>query len=302
MGKRFFDFLELAPRSAKPRKSGLTVISDAFTEPCIVKDTLAAFGDYVDLAKITVGSLLADEQVIRKKIELYRKHDVDVEPAGPIFNIAHYQGKEEQLFKALKTYGFTHVEIDTGEEVRFKDGRQDIEEEASYTAMAKDLGLEVVGEVGRKFPQGDRTRSSDGSINVEETIKEIKRFLEAGADKVYWESRVTKAALGDYADNEEGARQILEVANAVGPENILFEVTQMLPYDTRMNLRFWFVRNFGPEVNIANTKLDEVGILECIRRGIWPVFGGKRTSSSVLWMQSLAKHGGKAPNEWWKQN
>jgi len=300
MDKRFFDYLELAPRTSKPRKTGLTVISDCQAELSSVRDTLEAFGEYIDLAKITVGSLLSEDRVMRKKIALYKQHGVDLEPAGPIFNIAHYQRKEKELFKELREYGFTHVEIDTGDETRFKGPREDIEEEAKYTEMAREYGLKVVGEVGKKYSEGDKTRTVDGRINVTETIKEMKRFLDAGAERIYWESRVTKAALGDYAENEAGAEQILEVANAVGPDHIIFEVTQMLPYDTRMSLRFWFVSHFGPDVNIANTQLDEVTVLECIRRGIFPVFGGSRKSSSALWLRAIAQHEGKTPEGWWK--
>lgn len=62
--------------------------------------------------------------------------------------------------------------------------------------------------------------------------------------------------------------------------------------------RLWAVRTFDPDVNFAGgTTLEEVRFVEAIRRGI--IFApGPSKSSSRLWVKSLAKHDGKAADDW----
>jgi hypothetical protein len=61
------------------------------------------------------------------------------------------------------------------------------------------------------------------------------------------------------------------------------------------------VRTFGPEVNFAGgSSLGEIRYVEAIRRGIIFIPGPSR-SSSRLWVRSLAKNGGAAAAEWWKE-
>ena len=298
MKRRFLDVLELAERSSKPRETGLTMISETSTEFSRVKDLLEAHGEFIDLVEVNIGLVLGEEAAIRKKIDLFREHGIEICPAGQYCQIAHYEGRMKRLLEALKEYGFTMIEIDLREVATDED--EAVKKEAEYIKMAKDYGFKVSGEVGKKWPEGDRTRLPDGTINVDETVKEMERFLEAGVDKVVWESLVTKAALGDYAQNEKGAQQIIDVVNEVGVDNIIFEVSSMLPFNCKNTLRWWFVKTFGPEVNFASVRIDEIVSVECIRRGIHPVFTGQQGTSKA-WLKSLAENGGKVSPTWWRE-
>lgn len=89
-----------------------------------------------------------------------------------------------------------------------------MEEEADYVQFARSLGFSVIGEVGKKFPEGDRTRVSDEVIDVDETIREFKRLLEAGASCVYWEGNLTWRLVGEnpteiLAKQDTGTKQLL---------------------------------------------------------------------------------------------
>jgi phosphosulfolactate synthase (CoM biosynthesis protein A) len=70
-----------------------------------------------------------------------------------------------------------------------------------------------------------------------------------------------------------GTRQVLEVANRVGQDKIIFEASGLVPISSRRLLQFWLMRLFGPEVNIGNARIEEMANLEALRAGTHPVFG-----------------------------
>jgi phosphosulfolactate synthase (CoM biosynthesis protein A) len=303
MKRRFLDFIELAPRSQKPRTKGLTTFGDRGYPLDWIRGMLDAYGDYIDVVKFTPTCLLAPWDDIEKKVALYRSYQVGVGSDDPIFAIPYYQGKADQALRTLREIGFTHVQIDTRHVELESAGAMEKADadEQKYFALARDLGFKVVGEVGKKWPKGDRMRAGRGSLNIGATITEIKRLLALGCEQVYLESRVIRDAIGDYGEREEGTRQIFEIVNAVGIEKIFIEISGQLPFDTRQCHRFWAVRNFGPEVNMGGGgSIEEARYVEAIRRGITFV-GGPARSTSKLWIKSLAAHGGKAAAEWWKE-
>jgi phosphosulfolactate synthase (CoM biosynthesis protein A) len=303
MKRRFLDFVELAPRSQKPRAKGLSTFGDRGYPVDWIRGMLEAYGDYIDVVKFTPTCLLAPWDDIEKKVRLYRDHEVGVGTDDPIFAISYFQGKAEQLLRTLREVGFTHVQIDTRHvELPSADaGKRADEDEQRYFALARDLGFKVSGEVGKKWPKGDPMRAGRGAINVQATVAEVKRLLALGCEHVYLESRVLRDAIGDYGERDEGTRQIAEIVQAVGGEKIFIEISGQIPFDTRQCHRFWAVRNFGPEVNMGGGgSIEEARYVEAIRRGMTFV-GGPARSSSKLWIKSLATHGGKAAAEWWKE-
>lgn len=303
MKKRFLDFVDLAPRSQKPRARGLSTFGDRGYPLDWIRGMLDAYGDYIDVVKFTPTCLLAPWDDIEKKVQLYRAHDVGVGTDDPIFAISYFQGKAEKLLQTLRDVGFTHVQIDTRHiEPQNPDAaKRADEDEQRYFALARDLALKVTGEIGKKWPKGDPMRAGKGSVNVHASVAEIRRLLALGCEHVYLESRVIRDAIGDYGEREEGTGQIREIVEAVGSEKVFIEISGQIPFDTRQSHRFWAVRNFGPEVNMGGGgSIEEARYVEAIRRGITFV-GGPARSTSKLWIKSLAAHGGKAAAEWWKE-
>lgn len=76
----------------------------------------------------------------------------------------------------------------------------------------------------------------------------------------------------------------------------MFEVSGLRPRANRQWLQFWLVRLFGPEVNIANARIEEMANLEAIRTGTHPIFGFGN-SGNYAWMRSSSS--GDARN-WWR--
>ena len=295
MVKRFAPFLDLAERTQKPRKSGLTMVFDHGWPVSFVEETAEALADAIDIVKISYFHLYQSEGFVTRKLKAYKKYDVDIQAGGPIIEIARAEHKEVQTLKYLKRLGFDSLEV-ASEAVPTKPSE---EEDEKFIALCKSMGFGVHGEVGKKFPEGDQTRRSANEVDVAETVKEFKSYLRMGAENVYWEGHLLRMALGEMGQREEGRKPVLEVAKAVGQNNIIFEVPgTFLPYAGKRALQALLVYLFGPNVNIGNALPEELTELEVIRAGNFPAFGAPHGDHP--WMASLVNHGGKAASEWWK--
>ena len=302
--RRFMDFLDLAPRSKKPRGKGLTCVGDEGDPLPWVRDMLETWGDYVDSVKFVPALLMMPARIVEQRIKMYRDFNIDVALDDPIFGIAYYQGKGEELLRKARDMGFTHCQIDT-HCVKIKDPervKKADDDGLRFSAMAKEFGLKLWGEVGQKYAEGDTARGKGGSLNVPQIIKDMKHLLgPGGCERVFLENRVMRDAIGDYGEKQAGDDQLREVINTVGVHNVYIEIANQMPFESRNCHRFWAVRTFGPDVNFGGgTVLKEIRFVEAIRRGIIFVPGPSKVSSR-LWMTSLAKNNGKAAAEWWKE-
>jgi phosphosulfolactate synthase len=302
MERLFCDFLDRAPRSRKPRANGITIVGDHSHPPSALRELLDAYGEYADIVKLAVSLLwTAPSRFIEERVKLYRDYRIDVLIDDPIFAIAYHQGKAERFLRTIRDIGFTHCQIDTHFLTPPQKARQADEDEKRYASMAKELGLKLLGEVGHKWEEGDTSRRPGGGLDVSATTAEVRRLLALGCEKVFLEARVIREVIGAYGENEEGTEQIRQVVQAVGQESMIIENTGQLPFDTRMAYRFWAVRNFGPEVNMGGGEpIEELRYIEGIRRGVTFAKGPSR-SSPMLWVKSLARNGGRAAEEWWKE-
>jgi phosphosulfolactate synthase len=300
---RFFDFLELAPRGGKPRRQGMTTIGDEGESVAWLRSMLEIWGDYADSVKFVPALLMMPNRVVEERVKLYRDFNLNVGLDDPIFAIAYYQGKADELLRKARAMGFTHCQIDT-KAVRLDDPareRKADEDQIKYSALARELGFKLWGEVGQKHQEGDRARAGGGRLNVDTIIADMKALLASGCEQVFLENRVVREAIGDYGEKASGDKQIREIVEAVGLENIGIEITNQASFESRNCHRFWAVRTFGPEVNFAGgSSLDEVRYIEAIRRGIIFIPGPSK-SSSRLWVRSLARNGGTAAPDWWTE-
>jgi phosphosulfolactate synthase len=303
MTTSFADFLGLTlhARQAKPRARGLCMVIDTGYSLPFVRGVLELYGHLVDIAKLTELHLTANVGRIREKVALYREFGVHVQPGGVVVELARLQGREAEVLARLRELGFDTLEVSSSTTTQ-RPG----EEERRFVGQAREFGFDAMGEVGKKFHEGDRTRRSDTELDVPETVAEMQTLLAAGSTKVYWEGHVLRRVMGDTAAeilrrHPEATSQVLAVADAVGAENIVFEVSSMIPYVQRRAQQFWLVRNFGPEVNLGNVRLEEVQYLEHVRLGTWPVFGFGALGDHP-YMQALEKAGpdGTPSATWWR--
>ncbi|MGH3201247.1 MAG: phosphosulfolactate synthase [Streptosporangiaceae bacterium] len=280
----------------KPRDTGLTMVMDQGWPTDFVAGMLEQFGRYLDIVKLWDPQLLSPVAAVRRKIDVYRSHDVRVQPGGLFMEIAKKQGKDRDLVKLFVDLGFDMVEISSTTSTR-----TEMSADLDMVAYAKANGLTVVGEVGRKFADGDETRLTEDTIDIETTVREFRELLDAGAWKVYWEGHLLRQVLGDDPEMIKqhaatGTAQVREVAGIIGESNIMFEASGLRPRANRQWLQFWLVRLFGPDVNVANARVEELANLEAIRRGNHPIHGFG-SAGNYPWVRAMGDGGS---GTWWR--
>ena len=260
MKRLMHDVLDLPQRAEKPRKKGLTMVIDiawfGATSPLV-----AAYRDYIDCVKSTARCLWVDEDLIRKNIKTYRDWGIDVQIGGIPYEIAVLQGKQTQYMQRARELGTNIVEVESHA------AGLSLQQMKSEVKTLKGEGFKVVGEVGAKWADLDETRPNRDAVHVEKVVEKMLQLLDVGADHVIWEGMVVRALLGNHLENKQGQEQLFKVVEAVKQENIIFEM-----WSARGNpnspLWGWLVQHFGPDVNLGNINVQDISMLETIRRGL----------------------------------
>lgn len=302
MSQTFQEYLGIQwpARSTKPRTSGLTMVMDIGWPVSFVDSMMQQFGDALDVVKIWDPHLRAPETEIRKKVAVYNSYGVKVQPGGIFMEIARIQGSEARVMERLAAMGFSVIEVsDTA-----TSSQRDMKREADFVKRARDLGFTVFGEVGKKFAEVDSTRTSEDVVKEDVTINEMLALFKAGASYVYWEGHLLRRVMGESAEElrakrDKGTQQVLRVAEAVGKDRIIFEVSPLRPLLSRRTLQFWLITLFGPEVNIGNARLDELGYLEALRCGSHPVHGFG-IAGDYPWIRAIESKK-PADYKWWAE-
>lgn len=283
MTEHFLGGLQTPGRSEKPRDAGMTVVMPQVDIPTNV---LEKYAEYVDAVKLLDAASWAPADVIREDIRRYKDHDIEVQIGGAPGEVARLQGEKEPFLDRLEAVGIDWVEYETHVE------KPTVEEMRAEVAELKNRGFTVVGEVGAKWYVEDETRYSRDRIKIDETVDAFEQYLDAGCEKVYWEGLLVRNLIGRNFENREGQKALLEVVDAVGQENIVFELWSPT-LKTLEYARFWswLVYHFGPDVNVGNVPPHRVPRLESIRRGT--TFD--MNHPYIRWLKE-----GKPTENWWR--
>jgi phosphosulfolactate synthase len=239
-------FLDLPSRTAKPRQRGLTHVLDKGLSLAQVDGLLEVCGACVDIVKLGWGTALVTEN-LEPKLARYAEAEVPVCLGGTLTEIAIRDGRLDGLVAWLHELGLRHVEV--------SDGTLQLEPEAKREVIARlaGEGFTVLSEVGSKDAQE--------IMAPYRWVELIEGELEAGAWKVVTEARETGTAGIYRADGEVRMGLIDEIAHAVDVDRLLFEAP-------RKAQQVWFLKRFGPEVNLGNIAPDDVLSLETLRLGL----------------------------------
>jgi phosphosulfolactate synthase len=243
-----FDFLARPPRSAKPRRLGLTVVSDKATSLAQAREFIETVGDIVDHMKIPdhVGIMWRyAPELIRRKNEIYARAGIDTLPGGIPFEVAVVQGKVPQFMARVAELGFRGVEV-SGDSIDMEP-----RERVNAIKQARAAGLTVFTELGKKFP--------DHPLNAEEAIEMAGKDLEAGAYLVVVEKSDVAIVIRDGADT------LHRLMRGVGPEKLIIECG---PGADRFEIAKWLIREFGPDVNLENIDAEDAYVIEAMRHGL----------------------------------
>jgi phosphosulfolactate synthase len=222
---------------------GLTHVIDKGLGPRAWEDVLEVAGEHISIVKLGWGTAYVTQSLERKLAVL---RDKPVVLGGTFFEVVYARDKLDEYKQWLNELGLTHVEI--------SDGTIDIPRERK---------LELIADFARDFTVLSEVGSKDSSVEytTEQWTSWLNEELAAGAWKVITEAR--EGGSSGIFDSSGGMRTELigEIANVVGPANIVFEAPTKAA-------QAWFVKQFGPSVNLGNIPPDEVIPLETLRLGL----------------------------------
>jgi phosphosulfolactate synthase len=225
------------------RHVGLTHVIDKGLGPRAWEDLLDVAGDHISIVKLGWGTAYVTGN-LERKLEVLREKPVVI--GGTFFEVVYVRDRLDDYKRWLTELGLSHVEI--------SDGTVDI---------PRDVKLELIADFARDFTVLSEVGSKDSSVEftVGEWTRWLNEELEAGAWKVITEAR--EGGTAGIFDSSGGMRTelIAEIANVVGPANIVFEAPTKAAQS-------WFVKQFGPSVNLGNIPPEEVIPLETLRLGL----------------------------------
>ncbi|HEX3806547.1 MAG TPA: phosphosulfolactate synthase [Gaiellaceae bacterium] len=226
-----------------PEHIGLTHVIDKGLGPRGWQDVLEMAGDHISIVKLGWGTSYVTQN-LERKLEVLREKRVVL--GGTFFEVVYAKDRLDDYKRWLTELGLTHVEI--------SDGTIDIPRERK---------LELIADFARDFTVLSEVGSKDSSVeySVDEWTTWLSEELAAGAWKVITEAR--EGGTAGIFDSSGGMRTELigEIANVVGPASIVFEAPTKAA-------QTWFIKQFGPSVNLGNIPPEEVISLETLRLGL----------------------------------
>src|SRR6266576_5799103 len=225
------------------RDGGLTHVLDKGLGPRAWEDVLETGGAYIDIVKLGWGTAFVTAG-LERKLEVLREKPVVI--GGTFFEVVYAKGQLDDYKRWLGELGITYVEISDG-----------------TVEIPRERKLELIEEFARDFTVLSEVGSKDSEVVFApyEWVEWIKQELAAGAWKVITEAR--EGGTAGIFDSSGGMRTELigEIANAVGIENVVFEAPSKAA-------QVWFIKQFGPSVNLGNIPPDEVIPLATLRLGL----------------------------------
>ncbi len=240
------DFLSLPSRSTKPRSEGLTHVLDKSMHLDDLIGFIDSAGDFIDFWKFGWGTGYIDP-LIEKKVAALSGHGIRGCLGGTLLEVAWSQGREDEYFAWAGEMGLPCVEVSNGAL------DMPVEEKRRLISKAAEQFL-VLAEVGSKDPSAP--------VSPAKWAEQAAGDLDSGASWVLGEGRES-GSVGLYTPQGEVREEVVEtmVSATGGGRAIIFEAP-------RRSQQAWFVRRFGPNVNLGNVIPAEVLGLETLRLGL----------------------------------
>jgi phosphosulfolactate synthase len=223
--------------------SGLTHVIDKGLGPRAWEDILETAGDYISIVKLGWGTAYVTPNLERKLAVLKEK---PVVIGGTFLEAVIAQDTVGEYKRWVSELGLTHVEISDG-----------------VIDLPRERKLELIAELARDFTVLSEVGSKDSSVEFEadEWTTWLREELDAGAWKVITEAR--EGGTAGIFDSSGGMRTELigEIADEIPLDDLIFEAP------TRA-AQAWFVKQFGPSVNLGNIPPEEIIPLETLRLGL----------------------------------
>ena len=224
-------------------EGGLTHVLDKGLGPRAWEDVLETSGLYIDVVKLGWGTAFVTAN-LRKKLDVLREKRVVV--GGTFFEAVWATGQLERYKQWLGELGFDHVEVSDG-----------------AVEIPREQKLELIADLARDFTVLSEVGSKDSSVEFssDEWTQWLREELDAGAWKVITEAREGASSGIFTSDGAMRTDLVEEIGSAVDLDDVIFEAPTKAA-------QAWFVKRFGPTVNLGNIPPEEVIPLETLRRGL----------------------------------
>jgi phosphosulfolactate synthase len=245
------------------RDGGLTHVLDKGLGRRGVEDFLETAGDYVDIVKLGWGTAYVTGD-LDHKLEPYRAAGKPIVVGGTFFEAVFAQHKLDEYKRWLEQLRLTHVEISDG-----------------TIEIPRERKLELIEDFARDFTVLSEVGSKDSDVNYAPYlwVEWIKEEKDAGAWKVITEAREGGTAGIFRPTGEMRTGLVDEIAHSIDFHDLVWEAP------TKAS-QAWFIKEFGPTVNLGNIPPDEVIALETLRLGLRGdtlkevLLGGERSAAS----------------------
>jgi phosphosulfolactate synthase len=225
------------------RDGGLTHVLDKGLGARAWEDVLETAGEYVDIVKLGWGTAFVTN-ALERKLEVLRGKPVVV--GGTFFEVVYARDRLDEYKQWLGGLGITHVEISDG-----------------TIEIPRERKLELIADFARDFTVLSEVGSKDSAVEFapEEWTQWLQEELDAGSWKVITEAREGGSAGIFAADGAMKTDLVGEIAGAVALDDVVFEAPTKAA-------QAWFIKQYGPEVNLGNIPPEEVIPLETLRLGL----------------------------------
>ncbi len=232
-------------RPSKPRTSGITMVMDKGLSIREAEDFMSVGSEYTDYVKLGFGTSLITPG-FEKKLKIYKKAGCIPYFGGTLFEAYIIRNMFTDFLKMIDDLEIELVEV--------SDGSYEIEHrrKLEYIGTLAKRGT-VISEVGSK--------KKDVVYTPDEWVSMMKSELNAGSSKVIAEARES-GTIGIYNDDGSVNKPLIKaISDNVLLENVIWEAPQK-------SQQAWFIKNFGPNVNLGNIAPSEIIPLESLRLGL----------------------------------
>jgi phosphosulfolactate synthase len=238
-----FSFIQVAPRPAKPRSAGMTIVADRGMGLNRIADLLDSSGEYIDYFKIGIGAYrLQSEDFLQRKIKALHDAGTQVFFAGDVTEAAFMQGVSRRFYQDVKRLGADAVEVSNAQIV------MSLSDKCELIRMASGEGLAVVAEAGQKG-QEDWTHSQSY------VYAQVDAYKKAGAWKVLVQGEGVSEGVAEFKGDF-----ILNLVARFDVQDFIFQAKDGAS-------QLWYINTLGNQVNLDIDDHQVIDV-ELMRRSI----------------------------------
>jgi phosphosulfolactate synthase len=232
-------------RPVKPRNEGLTMVMDKGLSLAETENFIESSGEFTDFVKFGFGTSMVTPK-LKEKLALYKKSNIRSYFGGTLFEAFVIRNMFDDFRKYIDQFGLDMVEVSDGSMSMVHDQKLEY-----IRILSKQVT--VISEVGSK--------QRGVFIPADQWVQMMKSELEAGSVKVIAEARES-GTIGIYnSDGSANENLINTISQHIKSSDILWEAP-----DGKQQV--YFIKLYGPNVNLGNIAPNTLISLECLRLGL----------------------------------